>query len=168
MKNITSIEIPANILSALASNPGDPRLAMEVCSALVKAAEILNGEPPEPSDVAAGIPDTSVIVERAHKRRERRRVSALRRASRRQERDRQLARFVSAGIRDMRLADLKSSGILTATEMRIVEAMLRPTIQLTNKLTARQIANILQPRIGRMAKGIMDKVGSSALPVTPT
>ena len=37
MKNITSIEIPANILSALASNPGDPRLAMEVCSALVKA-----------------------------------------------------------------------------------------------------------------------------------
>ncbi len=68
----------------------------------------------------------------------------------------------------MRLAELKSSGILTATEMRIVEAMLRPTIQLTNKLTARQIANILQPRIGRMAKVIMDKVGSSALPVTPT
>ena len=38
----TSIEITADILSALAANPNDTRLAAAVCAALVKAAAILD------------------------------------------------------------------------------------------------------------------------------
>lgn len=87
------------------------------------------------------------------------RRSARRRALRRQESDRRLAQFVGKGIRDTSLSDLKAGGILSRAELRIIEAMLRPTIQLTNKLTAKQLEGILRPRIGR----VMEKARSAIL-----
>lgn len=48
----TSIEITADILSALAANPNDTRLAAAVCAALVKAAAILDGAPATPDTSA--------------------------------------------------------------------------------------------------------------------
>ena len=149
MKTAT-IEIPSAILSALAAAPADPQLAMETCRALVEAATILGGAPPATADTATP-PDPAEIVERARKRRQRRVAAARRRALRRQESDRRLAQFVGKGIRDTSLSDLKAGGILSRAELRIIEAMLRPTIQLTNKLTAKQLEGILRPRISRLS-----------------
>lgn len=157
MKTAT-IEIPSAILSALAAAPADPQLAMETCRALVEAATILDGAPPATADTATP-PDPAEIVERARKRRQRREAAARRRALRRQESDRRLAQFVDKGIRDTSLSDLKAGGILSRAELRIIEAMLRPTIQLTNKLTAKQLEGILRPRIGR----VMEKARSAIL-----
>ena len=157
MKTAT-IEIPSAILSALAAAPADPQLAMETCRALVEAATILGGVPPAAADTATP-PDPAEIVERARKRRQRREAAARRRALRRQESDRRLAQFIGKGIRDTSLSDLKAGGILSRAELRIIEAMLRPTIQLTNKLTAKQLEGILRPRIGR----VMEKARSAIL-----
>ncbi len=157
MKTAT-IEIPSAILSALAAAPADPQLAMETCRALVEAATILDGAPPATADTTTP-PDPAEIVERARKRRQRREAAARRRALRRQESDRRLAQFVGKGIRDTSLSDLKAGGILSRAELRIIEAMLRPTIQLTNKLTAKQLEGILRPRIGR----VMEKARSAIL-----
>lgn len=74
-----SIEIPNEILAALAANPNDPQLASEVCSAIVKAAEILSGTSIEPSSAKGNAADAKVIVDRANKIRERRKAAALRR-----------------------------------------------------------------------------------------
>lgn len=157
MKTAT-IEIPSAILSALAAAPADPQLAMETCRALVEAATILDGTPPATADTTTP-PDPAEIVERARKRRQRREAAARRRALRRQESDRRLAQFVGKGIRDTSLSDLKAGGILSRAELRIIEAMLRPTIQLTNKLTAKQLEGILRPRISR----VMEKARSAIL-----
>ena len=137
----TSIEITADILSALAANPNDTRLAAAVCAALVKAAAILDGAPATP-DTSAD-PDPDEIV---------------------RERDSRLKKFLKKGIPDTRLTDLKAAGILTATELRVIEAMLRPTIQLTNKLTSRQLTNILHPRIRRLNNGDRPKKESPNTP----
>lgn len=147
-----SIEIPNEILAALAANPNDPQLASEVCSAIVKAAEILSGTSIEPSSAKGNAADAKVIVDRANKIRERRKAAALRRAQLRQQRKRNLTRLLASGIHDTRLSDLKSLGVLSTDELRIIEAMLRPTIQLTNKLTAKQLAAILSPRLHRLIR----------------
>ncbi|HUN21047.1 MAG TPA: hypothetical protein PLT34_07310 [Muribaculaceae bacterium] len=147
-----SIEIPNEILAALAANPNDPQLASEVCSAIVKAAEILSGTSIEPSSAKGNAADAKVIVDRANKIRERRKAAALRRAQLRQQRERNLTRLLASGIHDTRLSDLKSLGVLSTDELRIIEAMLRPTIQLTNKLTAKQLAAILSPRLHRLIR----------------
>lgn len=157
MKTVT-IEIPSAILSTLAAAPADPQLALETCRAMVEAATILGGVPPAAADTATP-PDPAEIVERARKRRQRREAAAQRRALRRQESDRRLAQFIGKGIRDTSLSDLKAGGILSRAELRIIEAMLRPTIQLTNKLTAKQLEGILRPRIGR----VMEKARSAIL-----
>ncbi len=73
----TSIEIPASILSALAANPGDTRLAASVCSAIVEAAGILGGTPVIPDTGAEA--DPSVITQLAFKKRERRKAAAEKR-----------------------------------------------------------------------------------------
>jgi len=87
-----------------------------------------------------------------NKIRERRKAAALRRAQLRQQRERNLTRLLASGIHDTRLSDLKSLGVLSTDELRIIEAMLRPTIQLTNKLTAKQLAAILSPRLHRLIR----------------
>ena len=158
----TSIEITADILSAIAANPNDTRLAAAVCAALVKAAAILDGAPATPDTSADSDPDE--IVRCAQKRHERRKAAAEKRAIRRRERDSRLKKFLKKGIPDTRLTDLKAAGILTATELRVIEAMLRPTIQLTNKLTSRQLTNILHPRIRRLNNGDRPKKESPNTP----
>ena len=89
----TSIEITADILSALAANPNDTRLAAAVCAALVKAAAILDGAPATP-DTSAD-PDPDEIVRCAQKRHERRKAAAEKRAIRRRERDSRLKKFLN-------------------------------------------------------------------------
>ena len=120
--------------------------------AIVKAAEILSGTSIEPSSAKGNAADAKVIVDRANKIRERRKAAALRRAQLRQQRERNLTRLLASGIHDTRLSDLKSLGVLSTDELRIIEAMLRPTIQLTNKLTAKQLAAILSPRLHRLIR----------------
>ena len=102
----TSIEITADILSALAANPNDTRLAAAVCAALVKAAAILDGAPATPD--ASADPDPDEIVRCAQKRHERRKAAAEKRAIRRRERDSRLKKFLKKGIPDTRLTDLKA------------------------------------------------------------
>ncbi len=150
----TSIEIPASILSALAANPGDTRLAASVCSAIVEAAGILGGTPVI-SDTGAEA-DPSVITQLALKKRERRKAAAEKRARNRERRERNLTRFLNNGIRNAFLSELNAMGFITKNEYRIIDAMTTDKL-----LKARQVENIIKPLIQRRERELAKKQGLS-------
>ncbi len=86
-KKTVSVEIPVEILSAIAANPADAAANAAICSAIAEASEILTEGRFSPGK---GIPpsgpiDASSIVERAKKKVERR-VKARGKARKRRER----------------------------------------------------------------------------------
>ena len=86
-KKTVSVEIPVDILSAIAANPADAAANAAICSAIAEASEILTEGRFSPGK---GIPpsgpiDASSIVERAKKKVERR-VKARGKARKRRER----------------------------------------------------------------------------------
>ncbi len=143
-KKTVSVEIPVEILSAIAANPADAAANAAICSAIAEASEILtegrfspgNGIPP------SGPIDASSIVERAKKKVERR-VKARGKARKRRERKKDIIWGMMQQRGDVTFEQLAT--VIPPSAMKLIDAVMNPVEQRHTSVTLEQFVSIVLP-----------------------